>query len=61
MSRLKKQTKFYENTMQKLDLRRSVTSLCIEYRGKIMTLNLKDPMIYFLFFIYLFINSFPNW
>jgi len=47
MSKLKKQTKFYENTMQKLDLdfkdsNSLITSLCIEYIGEFMTLNQKD-------------------
>jgi len=44
----KKPTKFYESTMQKLDLildkdsNSLITSLCFEHIGEFMTLNLKD-------------------
>ena len=51
---------FYETTMQKLDLRLYkdsnylIISLCFEFIGEFMTLNQKDPMLFWIFFYKLY-------
>jgi len=58
MSKLKKElTFFYETTMQKVDLRLYkdsnylIISLCFEFIGEFMTLNQKDPMLFWIIFL----------